>query len=238
MIQLADRTESTQTPLILAGAAFILSLVLRQVPVLAWSIYPFQLFVTLVHELSHGLAALLTGGRFLNFTIAPNASGLATTAGGWRWLVTPAGYLGAALFGGLLLVLTNRSPSTRERRWLAAGLGLFFALMTVLFARNLMAITVGGLVALALLGLGKYGPHLWLTFGLNLLAIQCALNALDSLTGLMRLNAGPFQMPNDAQTMADLTHVPALAWASLWSLTALVLLVGSVYLALRWRKRR
>jgi hypothetical protein len=68
------------------------------------------------------------------------------------------------------------------------------------------------------------------------LAIQCILNALDSLMGLMRLNAGPFQVPNDAQTMADLTHVPALVWAILWSLTALALLVGSVYLALRWRK--
>ena len=236
MFQLTERIESPKMPLILAGAAFGLSLVLRQVPVLAWAVYPFQLLVTLIHELCHGLAALLTGGRFLNFTIAPNASGLAITAGGWRWLVVPAGYLGAALFGGLLLVLTNRSPSARERRWLATGLGLFFALMTLLFARNFTAITVGGLAALALLGLGRYGPRLWLTFGLNLLAIQCILNALDSLMGLMRLNAGPFQVPNDAQTMADLTHVPALVWAILWSLAALALLVGSVYMALRWRK--
>jgi len=136
----------------------------------------------------------------------------------------------------LLLVLTNRSPSARERRWLATGLGLFFALMTLLFARNFTAVTVGGLAALALLALGRYGPRLWLTFGLNLLAIQCILNALDSLMGLMRLNAGPFQVPNDAQTMADLTHVPALVWAILWSLAALALLVGSVYMALRWRK--
>lgn len=236
MVQLTERNASPKTPLILAGAAFGLSLVLRQVPFLAWVVYPFQLLVTLVHELSHGLAALLTGGRFVNFTMAPNASGLALTAGGWRWLIVPAGYLGAALFGGLLLVLTNRSPGARERQWLATGLGLFFALMTLLFARNFTAIAVGGLAAMALLGLGRYGPRLWLTFSLNFLAIQCILNALDSLMGLMRLNAGPFKVPNDAQTMADLTHVPALVWAILWSLAALALLAGSVYLALRWRK--
>jgi hypothetical protein len=232
MIPSDARTESPQTPLILAGAAFAFSLLLRQMPILGWFVYPFQLFVTLVHELSHGLAALLTGGQFLRFTIGPDTSGVATTAGGWRWFILPAGYLGAALFGGLLLVLIHRSPGSRERRWLSIGLGLFFALMALLFARNLMALTVGAMTALALLVLGRYGSQLWLTFGLNLLAIQCSLNALDSLVGLLRLNAGPFRSPNDAQAMADLTHIPALVWAILWSLSALTILIGSVYLSL------
>lgn len=233
MIGSYNRNGSPHTPLVLAGVAFALSLILRQIPVLGWLVYPFQLFVTLIHELSHGLAALLTGGRFLEFTITFNASGLATTAGGWRWLIIPAGYLGAALFGGFLLVLVHRSPGNRERRWLAIGLGVFFALMTVLFARNLTAMAVGGLAALALLLLGWYGPPLLLLFGLYLLAVQAALNAVDSLLGLMQLNSGPFQLPNDAQTMADLTHIPAVVWAILWSLTALVVLIGSIYLSLR-----
>lgn len=231
-----EKQESPRTPLALAGTAFVLSLILERLPVLGWLVYPFQLFVTLVHELSHGVAALLTGGRFVRFVIAPDTSGLATTAGGWRWFVVSAGYLGAALFGGLLLALTNRSPGSRERRWLAVGLGLFFALITLLFARNLTAIAVGGLAAATLLALGWYGSRLWLTFGLNLLAIQCSLNALDSLWGLVRLNAGPFNLPNDAQTMADLTHLPAVFWAVLWSLTALTILGGSIYLSLRGKK--
>jgi hypothetical protein len=219
--------------MILAGGAFVLSLVLRQIPILGWITYPFQLFVTLVHELSHGLAAVLTGGRFVDFTISFNASGLATTAGGWRWIIIPAGYLGTALFGGVLLLLVQRSPGLRERRWLALGLGLFFGLMTLLFARNLIAIVVGGLAAAVLLALGWYGPRLWLTFGLDLLAIQCSLNALDSLTGLVRLSAGPFRSSNDAQAMADLSHIPAPFWALLWSLAALAILGISVYLSLQ-----
>jgi hypothetical protein len=202
-------------------------------PIVGWLVYPFQLFATLVHELSHGLAALATGGRFLKFTIASNSSGLATTAGGWRWVIVPAGYLGAAVFGGFLLVLIHRSPGNRERRWLAAGLGMFFALMTVLFARNLTAIAVGTTAALALLLLGSYGSPLLLLFGLNLLAIQAILNGFDSLLGLMRLSAGPFRLPNDAQAMADLTHIPALVWAILWSLCALAILAASIYLSVR-----
>jgi hypothetical protein len=231
MLRPAQKPEASHTPLILAGLAFVFSLLLRQLPILGWIVYPFQLLVTMVHELSHGLAALLTGGRFINFTIDTNTSGLATTADGWRLFVIPAGYVGTALIGGLLLVLIHRSSDVRRRRWLAVGLGLFFALTTVLFARNLTAIAVGSVSALAMMILGVYGSPLLLLFGLNLIAIQIALNALDSLLGLMRLNAGPFQLPNDAQSMANLTHIPALFWAVLWSLAALAILVGSIYWA-------
>jgi hypothetical protein len=179
------------------------------------------------------LAALITGGRFEKFTIAANTSGLATTAGGWRWFIIPAGYVGAAFFGALLLVLIHRNSRTRGRRWLAIGLGLFFLLMTVLFARNLTGIAIGVISALALLILGWYAPPLLLLFGLNLLAIQSILNAVDSLLGLIRLNAGPFQLPNDAQAMADLTHIPAFFWAVLWSVLALSVLIGSIYLVVQ-----
>lgn len=223
-------TRASRAPLILAGMAFIFTLILRHIPVLRWLVYPFQLFVTLVHELSHGLAALLTGGRFLQFTMASDSSGMAATAGGWRWVIIPAGYLGAAVFGGLLLVFTLRSTQER-RRWLAVSLGLFFALTTILFARNLAAVTVGSISAFALLALGWYGPPLLLLFGLNLLAIQSILNAIDSLLGLTRLNAGPFQLPNDAQAMANLTHIPALFWAAFWSLTAVTILIASLYVS-------
>jgi len=117
------------------------------------------------------------------------------------------------------------------------GLGLFFAVTLLLFARNVPAIVISGLAAAALLALGTYGSQLCLTFGLNLLAIQCSLNALDSVIGLTRLSAGPFVGPNDAQSMADLTYIPAVVWSVLWSTTALAVLIGSVYLSLRVETR-
>jgi hypothetical protein len=227
---------SHHTALTLAGAAFVLSFILRQIPLLGWLMYPFQLFVTLIHELSHGLTAILTGGRFLRFTISPLSSGAAITAGGWRWLIIPAGYIGAALFGGALLVLTQHSARAQQRRWLAIGLGLFFGFMTVLFARSPVAFLTGTLLAVALMSLGYYGSQLWLTFGLDLLAIQCILNAFDSLLGLIRVNFGPFRTPNDAQAMAQLTHVPAFFWALLWTFFSLAILIGGVYLSFRREK--
>lgn len=77
--------------------------------------YPFRLLTTLVHELGHGLAAIVTGGDFLRFVVFPDGSGLAYTAGGWRLIVIPAGYLGAAAFGALLIV-AGRRPRGRGSR--------------------------------------------------------------------------------------------------------------------------
>jgi hypothetical protein len=113
------------------------------------------------------------------------------------------------------------------------GLGLFFILVTIFFARNLTAIAVGLLWALVLLALSQSSSTLLQAFGLNLLAIQCSLNALDSLGGLVLLNTGPLRRPNDAQSMADLTHLPAALWAIVWSLIALAIFIQCVYLSLR-----
>lgn len=46
-------------------------------------VYPFRLFGTFVHELSHGLAAVATGGEFQRFSVQPDVSGL-QLAEAWR----------------------------------------------------------------------------------------------------------------------------------------------------------
>jgi len=85
----------------LAGLALLL-IGLWQVPWLGGAVYPFRVFGTFVHELSHGLAAIATGGDFVRFAVSPDLSGVAHSAGGWRVVVASAGYIGSAVFGGVL----------------------------------------------------------------------------------------------------------------------------------------
>ena len=90
--------------------------------------YPFRLLTTIVHELSHGLVTLLTGGVFLRFVVFPDGAGMAYTAGGIRWLIIPAGYVGAALFGAALITLGR----SHQRSRVALGvLGAALALLTL-----------------------------------------------------------------------------------------------------------
>ncbi len=45
-------------------------------------VYPIRLFVTLMHELSHAVAAIATGGQVDSIALFPGAGGLAWTRGG------------------------------------------------------------------------------------------------------------------------------------------------------------
>ncbi len=104
-------------------------------------LYPFRLIVTFVHEAGHGIAALLTGGRFIEFRVFPNGAGLATTAGGNRLIITQMGYLGAAFFGAILLYAANR---LRRVRLVAVLAGLFFVGCALLFTGGEGSLLIGG----------------------------------------------------------------------------------------------
>src|SRR6185295_9739341 len=116
-----------QRALLLMPVAALIVFVLWNIPQLSGILYPFRLFVTYVHEAGHGLAALLTGGHVFGFQVNADGSGVTHTAGGWQWLILPAGYLGAATFGALLFFVANRFPYSR---YLSAGLGVLLIVFT------------------------------------------------------------------------------------------------------------
>ena len=226
-----------RTSLGLAALAFVLVLVLWQVPQLAPLLAPFRYFVTTVHELGHGLAAILSGGTFRAYEVYASGAGVATTASNARWLVIPAGYVGTALFGAGLLYLNNRLSRSKT---IAVGLGVAFALLTLLFARNLTAILAGALTAAVLIGLGWKAPRLVVTFLLNMLAILTGLNAVLDIWGLINnLDSSVVSqlgnVPNDAYAMAEIAILPPAFWAFLWMATAVVLLGISAYFSFRRR---
>ncbi|NPV65787.1 MAG: M50 family metallopeptidase [Anaerolineae bacterium] len=222
---------------LLAALAFLLVLLIWQVPELNGLLYPFRYFVTTIHEMSHGLAAVISGGTFVEYQVYASGAGVATTAHRAPWLVIPAGYVGTALFGAVLLYLTNRNLWTHV---IAMALGFTLGAITLVFARNSTAILVGLLSAAALIALGWKAPRLLVTFVLNILAMLTGLNAVLDVWGLLHnLNAsavtGLGNIPNDAYHMAQAVGIlPAAGWAVIWMIQALALLGFSAYLTF-WR---
>lgn len=187
--------------------------------------YPFRLLTTTIHELSHGLAALLTGGAFLRFVVFPDGSGIAYTAGGIRWLIIPAGYVGTALVGAMLVAL-GRDPG-RSRVALGA-LGAALALLTLRYGLPsvLSSQILGGLLTVAA-GVGAGAALLlvawragagWSLWLLNLVAFWVGLSALGDLRSLAMAAAATGA--SDAHSMARLTWLPPVFWASVWALLA------------------
>lgn len=219
-------------------AAVVIVYLLWNVPPLSPLAYPFRLFVTYVHEAGHSLMALVTGGQVVGFTISTSGAGLASTAGGVRALILPAGYLGAALFGALLFFLINTLPRARTISVILGGALIVFTLM---FARPdetgaPVALIVGLVVGLGLIALGwKANTDINLLV-LNVLAMMTALNAVLDLLLLVRYSdvvmvSERSIVRNDAAAFSEEVAplIPPAVWAFLWAGIAVIIMGTAVY---------
>ena len=205
------------------GAKRLLVPLLLAVVVYAfWStvfVWPLRLFVVLLHEASHGLAAVLTGGRILAIELSPREGGLCTTAGGWRFVISSAGYLGSALFGAFLLVLGVRG-SPRAHRALTAVLGAALVLLSLVYVRSAFGFGYGLAAGVLLLGVARGLPDGASSFVLRLLGVTSLLYAPWDIVSDLILRSVP---ASDASALARMTGIPALAWGVLWLALSLVI---------------
>jgi hypothetical protein len=235
----SDPKQQRRRALLMAAIALVIVYLFWNIPTFDALLYPLRLFVTYIHEAGHTIAAILTGGVVREFTVSPDGSGLARTAGGARWLILPAGYLGAAFFGAALFYLVNIGRYTRS---LSVALGVFLVIFTTLFARPdnsgaLTAIMVGWLFGIALILTGwKLNQRLNLLV-LNVLALITSLNAVLDLIYLTRSTGGTLRDRSGSVVLNDAAAfsreiaplIPGVVWAFLWAGVAILMLGAAVY---------
>lgn len=224
--------------------ATVITIALWFIPYADYLVYPVRLFVTFVHEGSHVLAALLTGGKVESLSVAANGSGeVYSVPSGFfgAVLTSSAGYLGSTVFGVLLLMLIRRAVSARI---VLTASAFFVGAMTILFGLlapfwNLLPAnaTLGGIaftvfsgviLTAGLLAVARYASPKAAQFVMSFLAVQCILNALSDLK-IVFLLSSPFANPmqTDAANMASATGIPAIAWVVIWiGISALMISIG------------
>ena len=206
-------------------AALVVLGVLYNVPYGAYLVYPLKLFSTWIHEMSHGLAAILVGGRFDHLILRADTSGLAMTAMPEgrlaRGFVASAGYLGTTLAGALMVA---SQPSRRAARLTLMALALALLVSVVLWVRSVFGAFACLLMGAALLWLARRPTSGWHAGFLQLLGAQTCIQAVLNIRTLYSVDGHP-----DAQSLASLFFLPAWFWATLWMALSLVVL----YLALR-----
>ncbi len=230
MLPVQPSTDHRRRALLIALGAVVIVFILWNIRQLDFLLYPFRLFVTYVHEAGHGLMAILTGGRFVSFEIYADGTGKAFTAGGWRILILPAGYLGAAIFGAVLFYLVNR---VRYSRSIAVILGILLIILSLTFGRfSITALLVGVGFGAALIGMGWKLPGDLNILVLNILAILTGLNGVLDLWMLVQnSNIGLGNLQNDAAAFQSeiAPLIPAAVWAFLWAVIAILLLGISIW---------
>src|SRR3954451_15209059 len=195
-------------------------LICAALAMLLWTtplLLPFRLFVTMVHEVSHALVGVATGGQVLGISISLDGSGLTLVRGGNLFLTASAGYVGSSLFGAGLLLLA------RERRWrrpLLQALSVGLVIATVVFFREPTVIVAALMLAGMLWLFAARGPDWLVALLVYLLAVLNGLYAVIDLLTLLQLSGPAAAAASDAATLQRLTGVPALFWALLWTAMA------------------
>lgn len=183
-------------------------------------VYPFRVFVVFLHEISHGLAAVLTGGAIESIGLSVDEGGVCRTRGGSPFLILNAGYLGSLLWGALFLVLGGRR--TRARGVIAA-IGVFTLVVTLLYVRTLFGFGYGLATGMALVAVASRLRPAVSELLLAAIGATSALYAVwDITTDVLLRHSGE----SDAAALAALTLVPAPVWGVLWIAVSLVVLVA------------
>ncbi len=217
----------------------LLTLVIVKIPALSIIFMPLNQFSTLIHELSHALATVLTGGHVTGMTIVPDGmghGGLTMSQGGFRFLIVQAGYMGTTLFGCALVAL---SKNPRYSKMILQGLAymtlfstIFFigpGILSATFIQSILSFVVGLFLSGAIYYAGtklKYAQAHWL---LLFLAINVAMDSLNSIWVIIGSSLNPFAAYSDATTMQNNFFLPAIFWSLLWALTSVAMLSFTIW---------
>ena len=185
-------------------------------------VYPLKVLTVFFHEISHGLGAVVTGGSIKEINLSPAQGGLCWTAGGWRFVVLPAGYLGSMIFGGVILVAASRTDFDRQ---IMQTLGIVLLIVSIFYVRPFLSFGFGFGVAtsLGMLGLASFASKSLNDLSLKLIGLtSCLYAALDIKSDLIDRDIPE----SDASRFAELFGGTSYLWGIVWMLIAIA---SSVY---------
>jgi len=224
--------------------ALLASLLLWNLPFGGVLLYPFKLLATWLHELSHGLAMILTGVGFDRVLIYRDTSGLAYGSGeagrAASAVIAAAGYMGTPLWGAVLLVATPDVRWARRALLVLAGL-LALTALTVIDAPEgdpFGPWAIGAIAAACATAALVVPARLRLAIA-HFIAAQSCVDSILDIRVLLRpaqIVGGKVAGASDAHNMAAATfgttaHWAVWTWAILWLLWSLAVLYAALRLS-------
>ncbi|HET8795334.1 MAG TPA: M50 family metallopeptidase [Arthrobacter sp.] len=219
--QAAPLVPSPLTLGLIVAAAVVLA-----VPAATWRY--FGLFVTVVHELGHAFAALLTGQRLTGIKINSDQSGSTHSLGRGGWRVVWSGFWGyptPALVGGVLIwcALNGWHPA-------ALSVSAVVILLTLLFVRNWYGVAVIFGCVLVSGALLLYADRTTLGYITLVLGIALVVGAVRDWLNVASVHARRRRelASSDAYILYRRTRIPAGLWLALFGTVIAAAAVFSV----------
>jgi hypothetical protein len=221
-------------------AAALLFVISSYVPFGDIALYPLTLFATWVHEMGHGITALVVGGRFDSLDIFRNASGLAHcyASAGWpEALVCAGGLLAPPIVGASILAFVH---GPKRARIVLALLAAALVLSMVLYVRSVAGLVSMPIVAAALAWAAWRGVTDDPDDRVVIVQVLGVVLALDTLTRMVSyvfmssVTIDGVSRPTDIQMVSDNLGGSYI----LWGMAITVIAVGLLALASWWAWRR
>ncbi len=246
MKPMISSVPSKRASLLLMLGLNVLFFFITQFEYVNLALYPLRTFTTGLHEFGHAAMTFATGGIVTGLTMVPDgegAGGLTFHRGGIGWLVSSAGYLGAAFFGSLLIWFGRKEENAKavlSVLGVVFGLGCLICITPGLFdARHgseaVLSLAIGLAISAALVVCGaKFSPAIAHVM-LLILGGQTALSSLTDVWYLIQISVGFSSNGSfsDATNMAEYTHIPAAVWSILWGAISLAMVVFALKVSYR-----
>jgi len=221
MAKINKRNKRIREIIILA-AIVLFSFLLWNTPLL----FPIKLFVVFLHEASHAVAAIITGGTVAKMDVGFDLGGKCELSGGNEFIITSCGYLGSFLWGSLLFC---SAYNKKYGKVIITLISIVIVLIGVNLVQDTRIQILSVLFACALLFSMKYAPemvnkYLMVVIGL----ISCLYVIYDIKEDLLYQTMGR----SDAAIIAELSGFPAIFWGLLWfliSVAGVIMLFNTAY---------
>lgn len=237
----ATEAELAARARILLIVSVVLTLGLYVVPYGQYVAYPLLLVSTLVHELGHGVAALLMGADFEKFVMHWDGSGVAHWRGhvgnAGRAFISAGGLVGPAVGAAICFVAARRASTAR---YTLGAIGGLLLIAEVAVVRNQFGLLFVGVLAVICLGVALRGGVQLVQLVLVFLAVQLALSVYSRGDYLFTKEAmtAAGAMPSDVQHMAEALVLPYWFWGALCGLFSLaVVAFGGWYMVRAHQKK-
>ena len=200
----------------------LLAVLVHQIPFVS---IPFKWLESYFHEISHGIAALISGGSIIQIQLFPNGAGLCTTRGGWNFLISFMGYAGASIWG--VMIYSIATINQRASKVFSLFLLVILGTSIIFWVRDLLTLViVGSLIVIFVLPFHLKKQKIVQPL-MQLSGMLILLNSVYSPTFLF----GHAQK-GDSAALFSATGIPEIFWVFSWLAIALY---GLYWLACRSR---
>lgn len=185
----------------------LISIIILNLPLVS---VPFKWLESYFHEISHGIAALITGGSIIQIQLFPNGAGLCTTRGGANFLISFMGYAGAVFWG--MLIYSIASVHLRTAQAFSGILIALFISTLIFWVRDILSFVIISVLLLFFVMQFKLPKSQYLQKILQLTGIMVLMNSL--LSPLYLIDGRSI---GDGEALDKLTMMPEFFWVIIWS---------------------